>query len=68
MAYQTKKVWHADNKSHCQGWGMLIVTDTITMPKIKKSIKKKLQNLKLNFIEQCWGYAKQIYCLDPESS
>src|SRR5258708_8620322 len=22
----------------------------------------------LNFIEQCWGYAKRIYCLNPESS
>ncbi|KAF8231661.1 hypothetical protein L208DRAFT_1031991, partial [Tricholoma matsutake] len=22
----------------------------------------------LNFIEQCWGYAKQLYCLNPESS
>jgi hypothetical protein len=22
----------------------------------------------LNFIEQCWGYAKQIYRLNPESS
>ena len=21
----------------------------------------------LNFIEQCWGYAKQLYCLNPES-
>ncbi|KAF8961236.1 hypothetical protein BDZ97DRAFT_1664657, partial [Flammula alnicola] len=23
---------------------------------------------KLNFIKQCWGYAKHIYCLNPESS
>ena len=22
----------------------------------------------LNFIEQCWGYAKRLYCLNPESS
>ena len=22
----------------------------------------------LNFIEQCWGYAKHIYCMNPESS
>jgi hypothetical protein len=22
----------------------------------------------LNFIEQCWGYAKQLYRLNPESS
>ena len=23
---------------------------------------------KLNFIKQCWGYAKQFYRLNPESS
>ncbi|KAK6993275.1 hypothetical protein R3P38DRAFT_2801000 [Favolaschia claudopus] len=28
----------------------------------------RLGNCELNFIEQCWGYAKRIYRLNPESS
>ena len=34
----------------CQAWGF----DVIFLPKFY---------CELNFIEQCWGYAKRIYCI-----
>ena len=39
----------------CKAWGFQV----IFLPKF---------HCKLNFIEQCWGYVKHLYRLNPESS